>query len=393
MKHFYQQMTRSVLWLTVMLLTIGQIADAIDGQIAPSLDYSFPDRWSKTISSSMPKLLAVKTVVAEQPFLIYTFISNYDVDSQNTADVSIRFKLITSAGEIYHESADAAALSGKIANPSFVQLSNAFPFMAFDTTAECGVYSIECVLHDKISNQKASLHTTINLAKFERANWDEKGLSELDKWIQRYYLNPKPIQALEAFIESTKFELSNSVTIMIYGFFREVFLHNQFLMPTMLEFYPTQNDKTKRSILILMYYMSYTADDFMEGLPPYERDYADGLMDYENPYDDSLISSGSDMDICWVRFFASGGYEPVLRVVNMLKHHKHVEDLDQYKNSDKSEEAKIRANLGAMYIAAKKSLKANLRKHALVRDYCQYMLTNEQLSKDTHDQLKDILGQ
>lgn len=99
----------------------------------------------------------------------------------------------------------------------------------------------------------------------------------------------------------------------------------------------------------------------------------------------------SQLDMLWGTFFASGEYKPIKQLVEVLELGQYKGNFNKYKESqDAAYEEK--AALDLVYQVAKLSIDSNCRQDKLVRDYCNFIYENENLSPQAKQELKEILG-
>ncbi len=376
----------------LILITLSGNATAIDGTIATSLDYGFFDKWYKTAGESVPMLSTTQTVAKKQYYTLYTHIGNYATNADSMATIKMDLKVTSPSGKEYFSGKDLNALDRKIHNSSFVQLSSTNLRACFEEDDEPGIYTMTVTLHDINTNSSQELSTSITLTDFKRVEFLMADRDEVQHWLQKYYKDPNPLLAMEAFLFISNQELTQSAYYPFFSFFIEVFENNTFLIPELLKIYETQPFEVRMNFLNLLHYIGYDDPGFYSSLLPNEHEYAEYLKTYPNHFTDTEITSPSHLDILWGKFFSSGNYEPILRLVKSLEYSEFLPYLEDTDRSDKSEETAQRIGKAIIYKAAKWSLDSNYGQHRLVEDYCRYILVNEELSESVKKDLLEIVN-
>jgi len=365
------------------LVMLSTAALAITSVTSVSLDYAFLDKWEKTMGGAIPLLPPADTVVPGQYFIVYPFLMGYGVDSTGATNVTWDMNILSPSGDTIFTADDEVALNVPVDNPSYTQLSQALLNMSCEKDYERGRYHISLKMTDHVTGDTCDDTASFFLTDFAWPKWEQKGLEKFGPWMQDYYKDPKPIEALGAFMELAQTDVDESGIFPMYGFFYEIFTNNIFLQEKLLERYPVAPDSAKAQMLTLLYYLGYTDPDLYSDLTPGERAHIDYLQGFGNPFNDTIVTNNSQLDIFWSRFFASGKYCYVRYVVKALEYGKYYEIIQNFDTTRRDDSAYVMdANKGAWFQSAMWSLMANCLHYRLVQDYCVYMYQRESLTDD-----------
>lgn len=385
---------KKIITILIIVSSITIIFNTVNAQLTVqavvSSDYSFYDQWYRTVGESVPLINKSETVYHEQPLFVYVLFNGYGVDSLNMADVHYNLKIFRPDSTLLEEHLNILGYKGKIVNPNNLILSIANLRFNFESTEHPGNYSIEVDLTDKILNEHVSTTTNVRLSELSLVNTINND-SLLGKWLETYYQTPLPELAVDAFIYFTKSGLREHAEEPVFAFFREVFSHNQFLVPYLINKYDFQEESTQNDILMLLAFLDLDLTDFVNKLPQNKLYAYNQLRVNKNLFNYKVLEHPTQVDMLWSEFFASGRYGPVRRLVDILDFKKYTGSIEKFNNSGNDESLEKDALLEASYKSVSWSLGANANTHKLVKDYLTYILKNEPLEKNVREELQTII--
>lgn len=383
------------LFLLVILLaagsTSGQIASGqFSALIVPSTDYAIHDRWYNTLGETAPQLRKTVSVTRDQVFGLYLFLIEYALDSTGRADVVFDCSIKDASGKEVYGFKDAIALDLKIDNPNNGMMSKTTPFITFESEHDLGMYTVDFEIRDRISGLSAEASDSLELVAYKPAETPEAFAS--GDWFTFYYCNPEPEALVNALISFVSGDMYERAPAPINGFFVGAFEQNPQLIPYLIKTVPGQKKKYRKRIEKVLGTLSLTgpgiqqmnvAEKIRKDLSKYKG------LDILKPGE--KISDAEQLDYLWGRFFATGYYEPIRRIVSALNLAPYLQYLDEeQKDQWPHEPSKEDLMKGAVCSAALWSLSANAQQHPLVRDYLRYMLAAENLT-DEESQLLGVL--
>jgi hypothetical protein len=367
---------------------------AIDGYLLKTVDYTFQEKWDKTVGSNIPVFSTCDTVFRKQYFYITAFASDYNLDKNNTANVEYSLKITKPDKSIYFEQNNLPVVKKILTNNEHHQMSDAILKMCFENEDALGDYTIEIEISDIITGKTKKIISQVilsELPKYEK--YTVKDEDDFDTFTGNYFLNPQPEKALSYYIYYTKSDLAGKATsfLPVFSFFLEIAKNNSFLLPELLDCYKAQNYKTKVYLLYLLTYSKIGTDDFFSTLVDTEKDAYLTIKDTPLPDKYGLITEGTQLDMLWGTFLATGSYQPILKLVQTLDYNKYQGALEKLDNAEQKEEKMQQATLDGIYQSLVWSLKSNCKTYKLVKEYCNWALQYEKLSQVQKDELKKIL--
>ena len=386
-------MRKSGLSFLLMIFVLNSYA--IDGLLIKTIDYTFKEKWSNTISSSIPAITTCDTVFKKQYFFITAIAGGYELDSNEFANVLYSIKVTKPDNSIYFSQENLILVNKKISNKNNLQMSDVVLKICFENNDAFGKYKIEIEIIDKISGKSKRIKSDITLASLPEFNRQQvKDDNTFSKWLQTYYENPNPEKALAYYVYYSQSKISNNESSYwpVFSVFNEIVKNNSFLLPQILDCYKVQDLKTKIYLLYLLKYSNVGTKDFFKSLEGDEKESYLKIKDIPLKDIYGVIYDASQLDMLWGTFMANGSYQPILKLIQTLDYSKYQGDLDNYKKSKKTSEDRQKAINNAIYNSLVWSLTSNCKQHKLVKEYCEWALEFENLSAVQKEELKKILN-
>jgi len=359
--------------------------------VIPSTDYAISDRWYRSLGETAPQLRTSKEVNRDQLFCVYLFVVRYNVDSTSTADVSFDFRITDeSGGEVYGYE-NLVALDMPISNPKNVMMSKTTPVITLEPKHDFGEYSIEIEVRDNVSGLTTKASAVLSLIPYESADTPD-GLSSGD-WLANYYHDHEPQALVNACVWFMSSDFYENASPSGYGFFTAAFEQNPQLVPLLIETLADQKKNIRSRISKVLGTLDMN-DPQLHQMGSIVR-LRDELTEYENLGllgQGEPISSPNQLDYLWGRFFATGSYEPIRRIVSAFELEPYLQYLDTSLSESWPHEPTQEDRLkGAICRVAAWSLRSNAEQHPLVSDYLKYMLAAEDLSAPERRQLTQVI--
>ena len=381
--------------LSALLMTIAFHCYAIDGLLIKTIDYTFKEKWSNTVGTSIPAITTCDTVFKKQYFFITAIAGDYALDNQNVSNVLYSIKITKPDKSIYFSQDNLLLVNKKISNKNNLQMSDAILKVCFEDNDAFGKYKVEIEIIDKMSGKSKSISSEIALVPLPPYNqFKVKSDEDFSKWFGKYFENPNPGKALSYYIYYSQSKLSDNESSFwpVFSLFNEIAKNNRYLLPQIINCYKGQDLKTKIYLLYLLTYSNLGTSDFFSSLNGNEKDTYFKIKD--TPLKDiyGTISDASQLDMLWGTFMANGGYQPILKLIQTLEYTKYQGDLSKFKKSKQTNEDRQKAINNAIYNSLVWSLKSNYKQHELVKDYCDWAVENESLLDVQKNELKKILN-
>jgi len=378
----------------ILVMSIAIQTYAIDGILIKTIDYSFKEKWSNTVGSSIPIISTCNTVYKKQYFFITTVASDYALNNQDVANVLYSIKITKPDNSIYFSQENLPLINGKISNKNNFQMSDAILKICFENNDAFGKYKIEVLINDIISGKSKSINSEITLAPLPSYNDIQiKNDEDFSEWFTNYYKNPSPEQAIAyyTYYSQSKFSEKESTFLPVFSVFLEIVKNNNFLLSQILDCYKQEDLKTKIYLLYLLTYSDLGTKDFFESLVDKEKEVYDGIKNVPLIDIYGTISNPAQLDMLWGTFMASGSYMPILKLIQTLDYTKYQGYLDAFNKSEQTDEDRQNAINNAIYDSLVWSLRSNCEQHRLVKDYCYWAVNYENLSVEQKDELNKIL--
>lgn len=380
------------LFLLLHLIFCALSVQAIDGVLLVTADYTFQDKWYKTVSANIPQFMSTKETFRGQEIYIAVIAGDFELDEEK-AKVVYDIEITNPKQKEYLNKGKLPVINKKV-NPKYLQMSDAIIKLVLTEEDLLGKYKVKVKIKDLISGKSKVIKSEFVLKELPAYN-DVKieGDHDFAKWLQGYYKEQQPEKALAHYIYYANSEMAENEDsfLPVFSVILEIVNHNSFLLEQILEAYEAENSQTRFYLIYLLYYSNLEANDFLTALEGIEKDAYVELQksSLPNPYD--LIFNPAQLDMLWSEFMASGSYKSILRLIQTLDYVKYEGGIEAYAKSDQTEEDKTNLVNNAIYDALTWSFKANCEQHPLVKKYALWALENETLSEIQQEELAKIL--
>ncbi len=380
--------------LLILIIISSFQSWSLQGLTIQTIDYSFQDKWHRTVSSSTPKISIAEHVFKKQYFYVTAIASDFALDAEGRANVTYSIFITSPNGSSYAEQKDLPLIQGMVTNKTNLQMSNNVLKICFEENDEFGKYVIGIEIIDHVSGEQKKLQSNLKLVELPSyKDTKVKNDADFSTWISTYYQHQKPEEALSYYLYYAKSKLSDNESSFwpVFSIFMEIAKNNAYLLPQITECYVKQDLKTKIYLLYLLRYSGIGTADFYEQLEGDEKKTYLKLKDSPDKDFYGEITDPAQLDMLWGTFTASGSYEPILKLIQTLDYEKYQGALDNFKKSKQTEEDRNLALKNAIYNALVWSMKSNARQHELVKAYLVWALNNETLSEIQKTELKNLM--
>jgi hypothetical protein len=390
MKSIYQKTV-----LTLFALSFIFRAEAIDGLLVKTINYSLNDNWYKTVSSTVPVFSDCKSVYRTQAVFIAVVVGGLELDTEGKANAEYSITISNSKQSNYFSKKELPIVKQRTIDPKHLQLSEAVLKMAIKEGDPLGKYKIKVQIKDLVSGKSKTLKSEIKVVKLPSySSFKINDEEAFGSWMENYYQSPTPETALSNYIFYAQSKLSENENsfLPIFNFMLEIFNNNPYLLEQIIACYDKQDGKTKIHLIYLLQFSDIDASEFLNQLEGMEQDALKEIKKYSipNPYDE--IKEPAQLDMLWSNFRANGGYQPILKLIQTLDYTKYQGEMEAYsKMEEKTPEARQKAIYDSIYDAVVWSFSSNCKQHTLVKKYALWALENEDLSEIQREELKKIM--
>lgn len=367
----------------------------LDFLVLPSLMDKGMDAWHRVPKDSA-ELSTTDEVMRGQVFNLLLPITGYETDQNGQVDLTYDIETFGPDNKIMKSDSDynILAFKGNLGNKSAILLPKISTSLLFTEVYPLGTYTIKATIHDHISGQKAEKKKTIQLIDFTHGQKDFSSPDDFGKWLMSYHQSPKPKLLIDA-VKTIKTDPAwLKEHFGMFSFLRTSFAENNYLFKLAGNAFQSFSKENQKKLLIVSaisgdaHLITKTEDPELHKL--YGR-----AKEIEVPEVNGDINDASQLDFLWGRFFASGRYEPLLKIVSALKLYKYegsMEDIKSGKIKNPSDDDLEKARLESIYLSAIWSLTSNATQFPLVYKYCAYMFEHEEFDTKVKARLAYILN-
>lgn len=376
---------------SLFLIVSSLLCYAIDGNIITTIDYSFTEKWNHTFKSTTPLINGCDSIYKNQNIFINVVANDCDLNNDDSLNVEYFLKIFKPDHSIYFFQDKIQFTNTTKSNKNGERLRNAIVKMHFKNSDPYGEYNIVLEIVDKLSHKSKFLDSKVTLVEIPSYKQlpEIKEIPVFTKWMDNYYKDPCPAKALSYYIFYTKSELSENETtfLPVISFFLEIVRNNSFLLTQILECFESQDLKARIYLIYLLRYSNIVSSDFFDQLEGLEKEIYLKVKDLPLADLDGAISDPYQLDMLWSTFFASGSYQPILKLIKTLEYSTYQVEFET--TNKKEDDQEVMKN--AIYNVLIWSLKNNCKNHDLVKAYCEWSMQFEELSNLQKIELSKIL--
>lgn len=382
-------------WLALTIQSHGapeKETAGMDVILMPTIQYAHPDIWTKTPNGRGPAHAAVGQIVRGQTVHLLVFATGYTTGPDQIAEVSYRLSCIRPDGSAGFAK-DGLRLISRAPAKEPRSVHKAAELATFVATKDdpLGTWRVVVEATDQISKITVRREQPLTVVGDEVLTEPLPPGFDQGRWLMGYHFKPLPQQVPAAikFIAEhppagakPREDTENGAWL---GFFEQVLADNPWLLPHLL----TQLDRAdgrERALLSTLLAFAKRGDPaFPDSLPDALRVSIKEHQLVHWPVPDKQPLQGTQLDVLWGRFFASGHFEPIRALVAVLAYHPHKDVLEEYKKlKKKPAKPPVELYKSAVFKAAVWSLQSNIQQDKVVRDYCEGILLRKELPAAEH---------
>ena len=385
---------KRILFVLSTLWCVSQLY-AIDARLVKTVDYTFREKWTKTITESAYPIANYDTIYKNQNLFIATIASNFAVNGGGISKATYSVKITTPNNSVYLAQNNLLVIDKTLRDKTLPRLSEASVKLAFKESDPLGIYTIAITVTDVTSGETKTVESSIQLVELpsykKQVVTDD---SEFGKWLRFYNDKPAPEKALSNYIYYTKSTPGHDkeTFLGVFAIFTEIYKNNAFLGQQAMQAYNEQDDETKPFLLYLLHFSNSGSKSFFKKLSSNDKDALDQIKDVMIPDMYGEIIDPLQLDMLWATFLAGGTYDPMRKLIQTLDYAKYKGALTTYKDLDQLKLDREDAINNFIYDVLLWSLKSNCNQNLLVKNYCAWAYQNESLSPLQKEELGKILN-
>ncbi len=304
-------------------------------------------------------------------------------------EFSYSIRILAPDGTFYFQAQDIPMPLASLAEAKLPIIPSQHVQLFFKNGDPLGVYTLrtEFKLKGKIL---MTVESSLELRSFSFRG-DFNGEVDFENWIHHYYMQPEPDRAASSYLYLAPFNFRTVEIAELFKlhalsvFYMTIFENNLWIFDYINGRYAHASQPLKERIL-------FANARFLKVPPESPGTMSAELLTFwkwSTKYEYiplEPLSAGIQLDILWATFFATGRYEPILKILSTLENKKYVEHLD-----NKEEISNEEKQLAVLYQVAYWSLQKNIPKYVLLRAYCNHTLEREKLSASASETLRKLL--
>lgn len=358
----------------------------------PTIQYAHQDIWAKTPNGRGPAFTAVGQVVRGQPVHLLVSTAHFATDAEGLAEVNYRIISLQPDGTAGVAQDGLKLIArGKAGDPRYIHRAAEQVIWSADPDDPLGIWRIIVEATDAISGQTIRREQPIMVCPDDLLQEPLPPGTNEGRWLISYHRKPVPQQLLAAVKwiaenppagAKPRRDAENGAWL---GFFEQVLADNPWLLLHVVARLDKAEGRERELLATCLAYAKREELNFFQNLPAKARE-AFMLRRVETwPVPTPEPLTGTQLDVLWGRFFASGRFAPLRELVAVLAYHPYKDALDEYKKLErKPAKPPVELNKNAVFQAAVWSLRANMEQDKVVRDYCEGILLRKELPEAEH---------
>lgn len=379
-------------WLTAALLACVS-SFALEGKLLFTLAPNVADEFMHIMPFRPPHIPFVTRCVRNQPVMLHLVLAKPAVGENGKVLVEIEsIKSVEPDGrtkELVEPGKPLVALQGvKKSKRDFsgVMLSGLSLTVIGEDGDPLGKTRMVVKVRDRGDGSVKELAAEIELVE-KLPGVPEKPMTveEMGKFLTGYYLSPAPAKIPAAFAAFLRFDedsvgKKNYDPLMWLCGFAELYKLNPQLRPELAKAAAKYSAVHREYVALILADAGAKEDELKDADPELRRMFSELKGREKSPLAFDQITNASQLDALWMKFFVTGGYEPIRRLVGELRKRDGAMTAEEIKKlGRKPTGAEMKRFMdGIIGGAAEWSLTSNAKQHKLVGYYLEAMLLRKQ---------------
>jgi hypothetical protein len=371
----------------------GEEPTGLNVIVVPTIQYAYEDIWTKTPPGRGPVYMAVDQVVRGQEVRILVSATHWNVGADGNVEVSYDVSFIRPDGKTGNGKTGLRLIPrGPAKNRRYV-VYMAAEMVGFVANKDdpLGEWRVVVQATDRVGAVTVRREQTFKVVEDDVLEDSLPPETDQGRWLMNYHNKPAPRQLLamiRLFAEhppagaKSREDAENGPLL---GFFEQVLSDNPWLLPHALTRLDKADGRERALLSTLLAYAKRDDPSFAASLPDALRDSIKTHQFERWPVPTQEPLQGTQLDVLWGRFFASGRYDPIRALVAVLAYHPYKNALDEYKLlKKKPAQPPVEVFKSAVFGAAFWSLRSNIEQDKVARDYCEGILLRKELPEAEH---------
>lgn len=348
------------------------------------------DWWYAVPQPFETRIANVDHVVRGEYFSVIPFFNSFAISADGTANLVFDVEVERPDGSIHKSVSGCKGITGK-APASKPVPAQAIINLHFEEEDPYGTYTVNVSAKDATSGKTTRRSITIEQVPF---SMDQLTQDECERVFINYVSDPDPSRAFAAFLQTGKPFLDEGYEPVwsAIWFYKTIVENNDYLIPHLLEFFPTATYKQQKDIYLLLSLLPDAKKKLRvpDRLKTYKRIIDAGRI--PQPYGE--LANVKQLDMLWAEFFATGRIRPLRQLTTALELGKSLGTLEKIKSGvlDREDSGVARAAMQeAVFQSALISLREHCAKSPLAFQYCVGIIERDMLSEEAQETLTLLL--
>jgi hypothetical protein len=378
--------------------TLAVTTQSAHGDLFPHLEPLAPDG---------PHYRSATRLHRGQRAFVLPIARNYGIDPQSHSDLTFETTILKPDGTPDGGTLSSVLWQGHVPAASLPLYPATVVSFHAEAHDPVGLYQVVVRVHDHLAGERRDFIHELELIDYTPP--ELPAYFDANTWFHGYYLNPTPelaLSALPRFFAALVADKRAGAIPPLLGFYDQVLRDNAWLLPAFCEQLATaQPDEAFALSLVLGFHLR-GASVPPPGIEPSLWARLADFRGHDWPADpDTPLLRAAQLDALWGRFFASGLFAPIQRLLEPLQHTSDLGAAERWRLSlppappdapsalpdldDPATPVAVRREI--LLRTALWSLRANSRQHPLVRDYLERSLRAGELGPGVRILLERVL--
>lgn len=392
-------------------LAVTPAVQATPAEFSPLLlvttQVAHADIYVHAVNGVGPRYLPAARLYRGQRAFVLPFARGYALGRDGRADLTFEVAIRKADGTPDGEPVAGVLWQDRVPGADWILLPATLITFWTEPTDPLGPYEFTARVRDAVSGREETLRQTVEIVDYEPPELPER--FDPDRWFQNYYLLPTPelaLPALGALFNRLPADRRENALPPVLGFYDQLLGDNPWLLPSFgRRLLAAPSDEAFALSLVLAYHLrAQTAAP--DGVPAAAWERLRDFSGYAWPGDTAAdLVRPAQLDDLWGRFYASGLYAPVERLLQPLAHSADLGALERWQAARAQNDAgvdfdndpddpalpvEVRREL--VLRAALWSLLSNAGSHPLIEGYLRWSVVSEAVDPAVREILRRALA-
>ena len=365
--------------------------------LLPSVQPAAQDFYDFTLGTVGPNFDTTDRLYVGQRVRLLLFAYNYAVSEAGAMDLTYDLTIEDPLGKKVNGATGLVLRQGNADNPQMIPFPATFPVFSVKPGDPTGNYTFIVTVHDRAGGEDRELRRKITVIAFQSAPLPEK--FNPNNWTTGYFAHPQPELALPALtaiggeIRALAAEKQAGAWPPTLGFYDALLADNPWLVPFFAKAMHQATGEDQRALVRVLGYALRRAEAPPAGLTKDDWAALAVARAAKWPDADAPLTDPSQLDLLWGRFFATGAFAPVQRILSTLEYHPYLGRMEEYKKSGRGPDSIPPEAMKELVLqSALWSFHAIGQQRPLVLQYGEFILERQPLDDPSKLLLAQALG-